>query len=326
MSSSSNTFSPSSAQNTSVDQQANNAKKDHGEQEFHHDAQTQHRSQWRIARRCVQIGILLLFISPLLVSGWLPLGLTSGGDDVITIPAELPFYGSLSSSSVLGINVLDPFGVLQVIVASRSVTADLLLFALPVLLVYGLIRGRAFCGWVCPANLFLEGIDFLRKKLKIQVKEQAIPRHTKIAVAVAVLVLSAALSFPIFEAFSPISFINKGILFGSTVGAVTFGAIVVTELFWGHRVWCRSICPLGGFYQVLGRVGQVNVHIDQTACIHCDRCKTACLASPEILDPVLNNETTLVKAGDCMACGMCIDACPTSALAMKIGRFERSQD
>ncbi|MFQ9181590.1 MAG: 4Fe-4S binding protein [Eggerthella lenta] len=45
-------------------------------------------------------------------------------------------------------------------------------------------------------------------------------------------------------------------------------------------MWCRSLCPLGGFYEALGRFGQVNVKIDPAACIHCDACKHACLSDP----------------------------------------------
>lgn len=277
------------------------------------------RKTWLTARRIVQFSVLVLFALPLLVSGWALLGLTTGGDARIATPAELPFYGSLSSSSIAGINILDPFGVLQLVAASKTFAFEWLLFTLPVLVVYGLIRGRAFCGWVCPVNLFLEGIDWLRQKFKIRVKEQALPRHVKIWVAGGVLILSAAISVPVFEIFSPISAINKGILFGSTAGLLTLIVIIVMELFWGHRVWCRSLCPLGGFYEVLGRVGQVNVHIDSGVCTQCDLCKTRCLADPEILDPAIKGESTRVHAGDCMLCGECVDVCPVNALSIKVG-------
>lgn len=282
--------------------------------------------RWLVARRIVQVGIFLLFLMPLFLSGWALFGATTGGDDPLSTPFELPFYGTLSSSSLLGLDILDPFGSLQVLVASKTLNLDLLLFALPVLIVYGLIRGRAFCAWVCPVNLVLEGVDFLRKKLGITVKENPLPRHTKIGVAVAVLVLTAVIGVPLFEVISPISFINKGIIVGSTAGLVTFVAIVVIELFWGHRVWCRALCPVGGFYEVLGRVGVINVHCDEKACIHCDKCKEACLADPEILDPVLSGERTAVTAGDCMLCGECVDACPTKALFVKPGRGNKESE
>ena len=276
--------------------------------------------RWTWVRHAVQVLALALFAAPVLAAGWSLLGLSVGGEEPAATPAQLPFFGSLSSSSVAGVNVLDPFGMLQVAAASKTFEVDWLLAALPVLIVYGLIRGRAFCGWVCPVNLLMEIVDAVRRKLRIEVREMPVPRHAKLWIALAVLALSALTSVPVFEAFSPISAINKGILFGTVTGLWVLVAIVAVELFWGHRVWCRSLCPLGGFYEALGRVGQVNVKLDREACIHCDACKRSCLSDPAILDPVLTERDVIVRAGDCMTCGSCIDACPTRALSFTLGR------
>ena len=169
-------------------------------------------------------------------------------------------------------------------------------------------------------NLLLECTDALRRKLGLKVAEAPVPRRAKIGVAAGVVIASALASIPLFEAVSPISAVNKGILFGSSVGILVLLAIVAVELFWARRVWCRALCPLGGFYEVLGRAGQLNVRIDADACVHCDACKHACLADPSILDPALAGSDGIVRAGDCMACGACIDACPTRALSFSAGR------
>lgn len=312
--------------------------------------------RWTIARRIVQVLALLLFCLPPLVAGWGLLGLHVGDEFAQDAPAELPFYGTLSSSTIgggiefsdasapldaqgassagsvsseqgasseqgsQGLQLLDPFAMLQIVAASKTFALEWLLFALPVLVVYGLIRGRAFCGWVCPVNLLLELVNFLREKLRIEVKDRALPRHAKLWVALGVLVVSALVGVPVFEALSPVSAINKFLVLGSTVGLVVLAAIVVLELFWGKRVWCRALCPLGGFYEVLGKVGLVNVHIDHEACIGCNVCKKACLCDPEILDAPVAGEAKAVCAGDCMMCGACVDACPTHALKVGFGR------
>ena len=274
-----------------------------------------------VVRRIVQVLVLLLFLVPLIVSGWGLFGGMVGGDDVIVTPAEsFPFYGTLSSSTLFGITLLDPFAVLQTIAASKAFDPAWLLGLLPLLVLYGLIRGRVFCGWVCPVNLLLEIVDWLRAKLHIKVEERVLPRHVKAWVALGVLVLSALLSFPVFEALSPISFINKGLVLGSLAGGLTLLAILLAELFWGHRVWCRAICPLGGFYEVVGKVGLVNVKIDHDACIGCNKCKRACLCDSEILDAPVAGEDAIVRAGDCMLCGKCIEACPAHALSITVGR------
>jgi ferredoxin-type protein NapH len=281
------------------------------------------RKGWTIARRVVQFFFLFLFPLPILWAGWSLFGLSMGENFRIFTPAELPFYGSLSSSlidfQVFKLELLDPFAVLQILVASKTFALDWLIFVLPIFAFYLIIRGRVFCGWVCPANLILEFTDFLRRLFRIKIKERTIPRHAKIIVAAAVLVVSAIISIPLFEVFSPISAVNKSILFGSTAGILTLVAIIITELFWSHRVWCRALCPLGGFYQLIGRVGLFNVRIEQAECIHCDRCKEKCLADPVILDPALEDKSKAVLAGDCMLCGACVDVCPTKALKIRPG-------
>ena len=273
-----------------------------------------------IVRHIVQVIVLVVFLAPVFLAGWSLFGGTVGGDNAMGTPADVFFYGSLSSSSIFCINLLDPFAFLQYVVASKSLALDALVAVLPVLVFYGLIRGRVFCGWTCPVNLLLEIIDWIRSKLNIKVEERVLPRHAKVYVAGGVLVLSLVLSFPVFEALSPISFINKGLIFGSLVGGITLLAVILVELFWGHRVWCRALCPLGGFYEVVGKVGLVNVAIDNETCIGCNKCKKVCLCDPEILDAPVAGEDAIVRAGDCMLCGKCIEACPVDALSIKLGR------
>ena len=43
---------------------------------------------------------------------------------------------------------------------------------------YGIVRGRAFCGWVCPVNLLLEGVDWLREVLTILAGDDSVDLTT----------------------------------------------------------------------------------------------------------------------------------------------------
>ena len=271
--------------------------------------------RWTCARRVVQIAVALLFFVPLIVAGWGVAGFDLGApEESVSTPSDFAWWGSLSSSHLLGLDALDPFAAIQGAVAAKDVAFAGLAWALPVLAVDGIVRGRAFCGWACPVNLLCEFVDWLRGKSGITVCERVVPRKAKVALAAAVLALSAACSVPVFELVNPISAVNKAVLFGSFAGAFTLVAIVVAELFWARRVWCRALCPLGGMYEVLGCVGLVSVKIDHGSCVHCGACQAACLCDPEILDDVLSGKADRVVAGDCMLCGKCVDACPHSAL------------
>ena len=277
-------------------------------------ARRSHGFTW--ARHVVQLIMLCAYAAPLVALGWGLFGMYFGTGTEIAeevVPSDLVFWGSLSSSQLFGINLLDPFAALQSIAASKQV-ASAMLWALPILIVFALVRGRAFCGWICPVNLVLEIVDWLRAKVGLRVYEMPIPRFVKPIAAVAILALSAITCIPLYEAINPIGALNRAVLFGSTLGVWTLVAIVVVELFFGHRVWCRSICPLGGMYQVLGTVGLLSVKIDHDACINCDHCKHVCICDPAILDDAVAGSADKVASGDCMLCGACVDTCPTKAL------------
>ena len=230
--------------------------------------------------------------------------------------------GTLSAIGWQDISLLCPLGALATMIATKTLLPRAVI-SVVIALALILLFARAFCGWVCPVNLIGEGVDAARRRLGIKVPERTVPRRAKIGVAVAVVLLSALVGFPVFELISPIGAVNKGLVFGGLAGAGTLLAIVIAELLVSRRLWCRALCPLGGTFQVLGRAGQVNVAIDHDACIHCDKCTHVCLPDPEILAPALAGEDAIVRAGDCMACGACVDACPTSALHFRLGRPRR---
>ena len=75
--------------------------------------------RWSWLRHTVQAAALVLFAAPVIAVGWGLFGTSVGGDDAVAAPADLPFFGSLSSSSIGGFEILDPFGTLQVAAAPR---------------------------------------------------------------------------------------------------------------------------------------------------------------------------------------------------------------
>ena len=228
-----------------------------GRRAMSEQAAARKRARWTGARHVVQVAVLALFMLPLLA--------TAGG-------CSADFRAGRSRRPPSGAAVFrDPFLLGPSSAQKRSTRLRhcrrrwrprrcrlrWLAAALPVLAVYGLVRGRAFCGWACPVNLMLSWWTPCGANSASRCAKRPWPRRAKIGVAAAELVLSAITSIPVFEAFSPISAVNKGILLGSAAGLWTLAAIVAAELFWGHRVWCRALCPLGGFYEALGRAGQV---------------------------------------------------------------------
>lgn len=253
--------------------------------------------KWTLARRIVQFSIIALFLSPLFF---------------VEVEGDNFFFGSLASSTFVGIVLSDPFGALQVMLASKKVNLVYMSGALIIFMFYLLVRGRVFCSWVCPVNTLLEFTGKLRKYIKAP--DKTYNRHSKKYLALLILLLSFIIGVPVFELFSPIGFTMRNALFTFGIGIWIILAIVLFELLISKRGWCRYFCPLGGFYQSIGKVGVFKVHFDHEACVGCDKCRSVCFADPMILEPGIFRESKYVLAGDCSLCGKCIDHCPFDAL------------
>ncbi|MCL1847382.1 MAG: 4Fe-4S binding protein [Coriobacteriia bacterium] len=279
-----------------------------------------------IVRHIVQCLIIVLFLSPLIAESFLGI-----------LPSDWFFFGTLSSSTILGsVVIVDPFVALQSIAASKQLpAASLIIGSVTILVLYLLIRGRVFCGWVCPANLIFEIVEFCARPLHRWLRNQerqiarktrdgkprarlasALSRRVKIIVAAGVLVLCALCGIPVFELISPIGATFRGLVMGAWVGIWVLLALVVLEIFYPGRIWCRKLCPLGGFYEFIGRLGFFSVKI-KPGCTKCDKCKIVCLCDPSVLNPVIQGSDVVVRAGDCMLCGKCVKACPDDLLSIK---------
>ncbi|WP_102275455.1 NapH/MauN family ferredoxin-type protein [Cytobacillus massiliigabonensis] len=253
--------------------------------------------KWTIARRIIQFLIIALFFSPLLL---------------VAVEGDNFFFGSLSSSTFIGIVLSDPFAALQVMLASKEIHLAYISGAMIIFVFYLIIRGRTFCSWICPVNTILEFTGKLRRFIKVP--DRTYNRHTKKYIASAVLLLSFLVGVPVFELFSPIGFTMRNALFSFGIGIWIIIAIVLFELLISKRGWCRYFCPLGGFYQSFGKAGIFNVKFDHDACVGCDKCRSVCFADPVILEPGIFRESKFVVSGDCSLCGACVDHCPFDAL------------
>jgi len=251
---------------------------------------------WTIDRRCVQLAMIALLASPLT-------GLSI-------------FSGNLAAADLLGLPLADPLAFLQVLLGSRVLVWSYLVSALAVVGFYFLLGGRSFCGWVCPVGLFTELADRLRKRLGTG--QTTLPlRFNRWALAL-VLVVAALTSVPLFEVLSPIGMVGRAIAFGSLLPLLLVSVIVLCEVVVAQRVWCRSLCPLGGLYALVGRFSPLRVGFRPERCTHCNDCLQVCPVQ-EVLLPSLEKGALQVTAGDCTRCMACQEVCPAKALTINAG-------
>jgi ferredoxin-type protein NapH len=227
--------------------------------------------------------------------------------------------GNLSSSFLLGIIPLnDPFAVLQMFSAGAILTTNIVVGALIIIFFYSLIGGRVFCSWVCPVNIITDSANYLRNKLgfnKITTK-QTISRNSRYWVLILSLILSYVLGVTAFEFISPISITHRAIIFGLGLSWAAMLVVFLFDFFILRNGWCGHICPLGGFYSIIGKKSLIRVNHIQQNCTACMECKVVCPESQVLF--MVNQESIQVLDGECTNCGRCIEVCNDDALRFSI--------
>jgi ferredoxin-type protein NapH len=226
------------------------------------------------------------------------------------------FRGNLAAADLFGLPLADPLAMVQVAAGARVFAPTFILSALSVACFYLLLGGRTFCSWVCPVYLLTELGDRLRHWTGTG--HRTAPLDTKQCLLLATLVLTAITGLPLFETISPIGMVGRALVFGSLAPLYCLAGAILVEVLFARRLWCRSLCPLGGFYAILGRFAPFKVRFDRSRCCGCRACTAVCPVE-EVLDPALSGGSGLVSAGDCTRCARCLDSCPTHALTIGFG-------
>jgi cytochrome c oxidase accessory protein FixG len=178
------------------------------------------------------------------------------------------------------------------------------------IIIFTLIYGRVFCGWVCPQTIFMEMVfrkieywlegDANKQRLANQKKWTTELYLRKIIKHI----LFLALSFAISNTF--LSYvIGVDQLFtimrepvsqhlGGFIALVFFtGAFYVVYAFM-REIVCTVVCPYGRLQGVL---------LDKNSIV---------VAYNNVRGEPRNKKKTTDGAGDCIDCGMCVQVCPTN--------------
>ncbi|MBU2511225.1 4Fe-4S binding protein [bacterium] len=243
-----------------------------------------------------------------------------------------------------------PVGLLQVMLAAKTLAISKTLFLSIPILIFALFLGRLFCAWGCPVTLTrdtlnqkshsgerkkssgtLQNIDDYSPVVK---KGKGLSQYTTYCVFVLTLILSFSLGFPVFCLICPI-----GLFFGfcfslwklSTLyqpgwELIIFPSILFVELFL-FRSWCSSICPVGLIFKLTGALGRtfgvaLRPIVKSDSCLsqlgsNCKICSKVC---PEQID-LQKPEPKLLD--DCTLCLECYTKCGKDAITIKPELFRK---
>ena len=250
--------------------------------------------RYLIARRVVAVGTLGLF--------WLGANAHLG---VLT--------GNLSSSRLFRtVPLSDPFAVLQILASGQPLASTVILGAVIVVLFYALLGGRAFCGWVCPVGLIHDGARWWKSRFKVR-GQFHFGRSGRFWIMALALPVSAWTGVAAFEWLSPIGIITRELIYGPGLAVLlTIVLIGLVDIFVLREGWCGSLCPLGAFFSLIGRLSLVRVRFDEERCDRCGDCAVVC-PEPQVIDFHAMKEKQFIDSGDCLNCGRCLEICPRDA-------------
>ncbi len=256
--------------------------------------------RYAIARRTLQFGVLLLFY------GTLHWGWKVAGRPLLA--------GNLSASKFAGVlPMADPFAVLQTWFTRHALATEALLGAAIVLGFYLLVGGRVFCAWVCPMNVVTDAADWLRGRLGIESNLVPIDARTRYFVLLLALAVSFFAGVAAFEWVSPIAALHRELIYGVGFGLTAALGIFVLDAFVLRHGWCGRLCPLGAFWALVGRAGQIKVAFDDASCTRCGDCVRIC-PEPRVLHFAQMAAAGRVDPGECTNCARCIVVCPEDSL------------
>jgi len=232
--------------------------------------------------------------------------------------------GTLNGSRLFGFHLIDPFTAIEIFASTHEIHTNVIIGSLTLLVFYFFVGGEAYCAWVCPYGLLSEIGEYINYRLvkKKIIKERKFNPNIRFFFWAVFIAAAAIDGYLVFEVINPIGIISRAIVYGESLALVWVFIVLLFEIFYSRRAWCKYICPVGTTYNLLGWVSLTKVKWDMNKCDHCGACLKACFED-HVLEITKakydkhreeNGKTTeIIVNGDCTLCGRCFDVCHTDA-------------
>lgn len=181
-----------------------------------------------------------------------------------------------------------------------------------------LLLGRVYCSTVCPLGVVQDIVARLRPGRHYRYR----PSQRRYALLSLCVVIACALGglsvmLVLLDPYSQYGRLVSLAVSPSWVaaGAAALTLAVVGVMAWrGGRLYCNTICPVGGALGLVSRVSLLHIEIDPDRCVRCNRCVAVCKAS------CIDIQESTVDNARCVACFNCLTRCDNDAIHYTLDR------
>lgn len=191
------------------------------------------------------------------------------------------------------------------------------------LVVLGFLKGKYWCGNLCPHGSLFDKI-LLPLSPNSKIPNFLTSKYMKTAFFIFYMVMFSSRLVKAFESWGSMSFLDKlGFVFAANYLIPTIVGSTLA-LFVNPRSWC-TFCPMGTFEQLaykLGTLTGLNRKTDKKVtaaqpekCTQCGKCSRVC---PMQIVPYLelSVEHNQLSNEDCIRCSTCVYNCPLGVLTL----------
>ncbi len=225
-----------------------------------------------------------------------------------------------------------PIGSMQAVLNSRNFSLSLYVGGF--LTAVGGATGRLTCGYLCPFGLvqdLIYKIPLFRKVKKLSL-EKYLRKLKYLVLGIFVIILPTFLKglggigspyfckyiCPSGTLLAGLPLVARNSIIRGGVGGLFYFKLSILLLIVilsikTYRPFCKYLCPLGAIYGFFNPLAIYRFKITD-ACINCNKCQAVCK-----LDI---NPSKTPNSMECIRCGDCIKACPTSAIKTTLSKEE----
>ena len=109
----------------------------------------------------------------------------------------------------------------------------------------------------------------------------------------------------LFLTLNPIGILSRAVIYGPSLALAWVVLLLIFEVTYSRRAWCRYVCPIGLTYGFLGAAAPVRIQYNLEACAHEGECRKVCEV-PHVLEMTIKGraaDTQMDVGPDCTRCG-----------------------